>query len=170
MQATDLVNSPSPTSVELVERLVQALGAASVIVGDAAAERPTTDWSGTASSKPTVVVLPRDTQQVGEAMRICSIYGTPVVVQGGLTGLAGGANPMPGEVVLSMARLNRIEQFEEIAGTALVQAGVTLETLQTLALEHGWFFPLDLGARGSCQLGGNAATNAGGLMRFFSFR
>ncbi len=99
---------------------------------------------------------------MAEALAICTRFGQPVAVQGGLTGLAGGANPHPGEIVLSLARLNAIEDFDAVGGTVVVQAGVTLEQLQLAAREQGWFFPLDLGARGSCQLGGNAATNAGG--------
>ena len=93
-------------------------------------------------------------------------------MQGGLSGLAGGANPQPGEVALSLARLDAIEDIDALGGTAVVQAGVTLERMQAAAAAAGWFFPLDLGARGSCQLGGNAATNAGGnrVLRHGSMR
>src|SRR5690606_39607865 len=76
--------------------------------------------------------------------------------------LAGGAAPGEGDVVLSLELLNRIEDIDEAGGTALVQAGVVLETLCAAVEEKGWYFPLDLGARGSCQIGGNVATNAGG--------
>src|SRR5690606_31565262 len=94
------------------------------------------------------------------------------VVQGGLTGLAGGATPRRGEVALSLAKLNRIEEFDRTAGTVTVQAGVTLEELQAHVEAEGWLFPLDLGARGSCQVGGNAATNAGGnrVIRYGTMR
>ncbi len=138
------------------------LGPDGILVGDAAAERGTKDWSDSPASPPSALLMPRTAEQVSQVLRLCHRYGTPVAVQGGLTGLAGGANPRPGEVALSLARLNRIESFDEVSGTVIAQAGVTLEQLQALALEKGWFFPLDLGARGSCQLGGNAATNAGG--------
>ena len=114
------------------------------------------------------LLLPRTPSQVGLALRLCTKASQPVVVQGGLTGLAGGANPQAGELALSLARLDAIEDFDELGGTVVVQAGVTLQRLQEAAAERGWFFPVDLGARGSCQLGGNAATNAGGnrVLRF----
>jgi FAD/FMN-containing dehydrogenase len=89
-----------------------------------------------------------------------------------LSGLAGGANPHAGEWVLSLEKLNAIESIDEVGGTAIVQAGVTLQTLQERVAELGWFFPVDLGARGSCQVGGNTATNAGGIrvLRFGMMR
>lgn len=147
---------------ELLEALTNALGADSVLTGDAIAGRHFADWSDAPAELPVALLLPRTPEQVALALRICHLASWPVTVQGGLTGLAGGANPRLGEVALSLARLNAIENLDALGGTAVVQAGVTLEQLHAAATECGWFFPLDLGARGSCQLGGNAATNAGG--------
>lgn len=147
---------------ELIDRLVRELGAASVLTGERLGLRQTRDWSDARAVQPLALVLPRSTDEVAAALRACHGYGCAVVVQGGLTGLAGGANPQEGEVALSLARLDRIEELDAEAGTAVVQAGVTLERLQQACADQGWTFPLDLGARGSCQLGGNAATNAGG--------
>ena len=163
--------SPAPFA-QTLDRLITALGADSVLTGNAVRERVTTDWSGSASSTPLAIVLPRDALQVALALQICSAAGQPLSIQGGLTGLAGGANPQAGEVALSLSRLAAIEDFDDVGGTVVVQAGVTLEQLQVFAAERDWFFPLDLGARGSCQLGGNAATNAGGnrVMRYGMMR
>jgi len=94
------------------------------------------------------------------------------MVQGGLTGLAGGAVPAEPDVVLNMERMNAIELVEELEGIMIVQAGATLEQVQTAAEQAGWYFPVDLGARGSCQVGGNATTNAGGerVVRYGTMR
>ena len=140
-----------------------ALGERAVLSGADAAARHHTDWSGTPNVPPSVVLLPRDPAGVAAALGICHAAGQPLCVQGGLTGLAGGANPLGGEWVLSLEKLNAIEEIDEIGGTAIVQAGVPLQLLQERVAERGWFFPVDLGARGSCQVGGNAATNAGGI-------
>ena len=146
----------------LIDRLVAEIGLASVLTGERLQLRQTRDWSDAGAAQPLALLLPRSTAEVAAALSICHEHGCPVAVQGGLTGLAGGANPLEGEVALSLARLDSIEEIDAIAGTAVVQAGVTLERLQESCAEQGWTFPLDLGARGSCQLGGNAATNAGG--------
>jgi FAD/FMN-containing dehydrogenase len=156
----------------VIHEIRDALGDAGVLTGPALAERTTSDWSEADAALPGALVLPRTPAEVAAALRILHTHHCAVVVQGGLTGLAGGANPRPGEVALSLTRLDRIEALDAIGGTAVVQAGVTLERLQSAAEETGWFFPLDLGARGSCQLGGNAATNAGGnrVLRFGMMR
>ncbi|SCK15467.1 FAD/FMN-containing dehydrogenase [Variovorax sp. HW608] len=147
---------------DLIDALAKGLGSASVLTGERLELRQTRDWSDAGAAQPLALLLPRTTGEVAEALRICSEHGCSVAVQGGLTGLAGGANPLDGEVALSLSRLDRIEEVDAVAGIAVVQAGVTLERLQQACAEHGWTFPLDLGARGSCQVGGNAATNAGG--------
>jgi FAD/FMN-containing dehydrogenase len=158
----DATSAASAGADGVLAALREALGDDGVLVGAAARERRTADWSGAAAAEPLAVLLPRTPAQVAQALRACSAWRQPLSVQGGLTGLAGGANAQPGEIVLSLGRLDAIEDIDELGGTAVVQAGVTLERMQAAAAERGWFFPLDLGARGSCQLGGNAATNAGG--------
>ncbi|HEX5047780.1 MAG TPA: FAD-binding oxidoreductase, partial [Gammaproteobacteria bacterium] len=96
----------------------------------------------------------------------------PVVVQGGLTGLAGGATPRPGEIAISLERLTGIEELDRASQTMTVRAGTPLQIVQQAAAEAGYLFPLDLGARGSCTIGGNIATNAGGnqVIRFGMMR
>jgi FAD/FMN-containing dehydrogenase len=117
-------------------------------------------------------LLPHTTAEVSRILQACHQAGLPVAIQGGLTGLAGGANPRGGELVLSLARLSSIEEIDSLGGTVVVQAGVTLQQLQDRLSPLGWQFPLDLGARASCHLGGNAATNAGGtrVLRFGMMR
>jgi FAD/FMN-containing dehydrogenase len=120
------------------------------------------DWSGVPGATPGAIIRPRNVDEVAAALRLCQKYRQPVVTQGGLTGLAGGANVMGGEVALSLDRMNRIEEIDRTSGTMTVEAGVPLQVVQEAALDAGLYFPLDLGARGSCTIGGNLATNAGG--------
>jgi FAD/FMN-containing dehydrogenase len=114
------------------------------------------------------IVLPRDTQQVAKALKYCNDRGIAVVPQGGMTGLAGGAVPIGPSVVISMERLRAIVELDVTAATITVEAGVAMETVQKAADAADLFFPLDLGGRGTCQIGGNISTNAGGnrVLRF----
>ena len=108
------------------------------------------------------LVRPRTTEEVSRVLRWCHDHGVAVVTQGGLTGLVHGADAAPAEVILSMERMRAIEDIDPVQRTAVVQAGVVLQTLQEAVEAHDLSFPLDLGARGSATIGGNAATNAGG--------
>jgi FAD/FMN-containing dehydrogenase len=96
-------------------------------------------------------------------MRYCWDRGIAVVPQGGNTGLVGGSTPVHDELVLNLSNLSSIRSFDPISGTLTVDAGAILETVDNYLATHGHIFPLDLGAKGSCQIGGNIATNAGGL-------
>jgi FAD/FMN-containing dehydrogenase len=109
-----------------------------------------------------LLVRPRHTKEVAAVLRICQRAGWPVVPQGGLTGLVRGADAAPNEVILSLERMRRIETIDPVSRTVIVQAGATLQALEEEVERHGLMFPLDLGARGSCTIGGNLATNAGG--------
>ncbi|MBN7797569.1 FAD-binding oxidoreductase [Parahaliea mediterranea] len=105
---------------------------------------------------------PANTEQVAQVLRWCRNNGVGVVAQGGLTGLVHGADADPAQVILSLERMRDIESIDPRQRCATVQAGVTLQALQEAVEEHGLMFPLDLGARGTATVGGNAATNAGG--------
>ena len=146
----------------LIEELMAALGADGVRCGDAIDVRHHADWSGAAPVPPLALLRPTDTEQVAAALRICHAHRVPVVPQGGMTGLAGGAVPQANAVALSLERMNAIGQVDVAAATLTVQAGATLQAVQEAALAQGMVFGIDLGARGSCQIGGNLATNAGG--------
>jgi len=112
--------------------------------------------------KAQALVRPKNTDEVSKVLRWCHDNGVHVVTQGGLTGLVHGADASPEEVILSMERMRVIEEIDPVQRTAVVQAGVVLQTLQEAVEQHDLNFPLDLGARGTATLGGNAATNAGG--------
>lgn len=153
---------PARRSAAALPSLLEVLGEDCVLTGARLDGRSAADWSGSPATPPVALLLPRTPEQVAAALRVCNLHQQPLAIQGGLTGLAGGASSQPGEIALSLARLNAIEDFDCVGGTIIAQAGVTLEQLQNAVSERDWSFPLDLGARGSCQLGGNAATNAGG--------
>lgn len=147
---------------EFLDALLHTLGTDVVLVGDAIETRYHTDWSGTAPVAPLALVRPRTTEEVSAALRLCHQYRVPVVPQGGLTGLAGAAVPVSGGVALSLERMNTIEDINPRSMLMTVQAGVTLQAAQEAAVGADMVFGVDLGARGSCQIGGNVATNAGG--------
>jgi FAD/FMN-containing dehydrogenase len=109
------------------------------------------------------ILRPTTSEQVSQIMALCHAAGQPVVVHGGMSGWVRGVSTKPGEIALSLERMNVIEEVDTQNRTATVQAGVILETLQNHLEPFGLDFPLDLGGRGSCHLGGNAATNAGGM-------
>jgi FAD/FMN-containing dehydrogenase len=108
------------------------------------------------------IAYPRSTAEVSEILKFCHTHDIKVTPQGGMTGLAGGGVPICSTVVLSLERMRAIEEIDAAAGTITVQAGLPLEAVQIAADEAGLFFPLDLGGRGTAQVGGNASTNAGG--------
>ena len=114
------------------------------------------------------LVLPRTVEHVSQALKYCNDRSIAVVPQGGMTGLAGGAVPIGPSVCLSMERFRQILEVDVAAATITVEAGVAMETIQKAADAADLFFPLDLGGRGSCQIGGNLSTNAGGnrVLRF----
>lgn len=151
------------TDVEnTLSQLRQALGDAQVLTGEAISQRHYSDWTRNAPACPAALILPRSTEEVSTALRICNAAGQPVVPQGGMTGLAGGAEPTTRDFALSLDRLRGIQEIDVAAATVSVWAGTTLQEIQQAVAAAGYLFALDLGARGSCQIGGNIATNAGG--------
>ncbi|MDR5753111.1 MULTISPECIES: FAD-binding oxidoreductase [unclassified Caballeronia] len=147
---------------EGVSALREALGAQVVMLPGEFGDRRVEDWSGLPSAVPLALIRPRDTAEVAAALALCTRHALPVVTQGGLTGLVGGANLRGDEVALSLDRMNRIVEIDAVSGTMTVEAGTPLQVVQEAASAAGFYFPLDLGARGSCSIGGNLATNAGG--------
>ena len=122
------------------------------------------DWLGKAHGRTVAVVRPRNTTEVAAVMRLCHQSHTPVVPQGGNTGMSGGATPdlSGAQVVLSLNRMKRIHDVDPVNNTLTADAGVILAEIQQAARKVGRYFPLSLGAEGSCTIGGNLATNAGG--------
>ncbi|KAK9375994.1 uncharacterized protein V1513DRAFT_440345 [Lipomyces chichibuensis] len=110
-----------------------------------------------------LVLKPRSTEEVSLIMKRCNARKLAVVPQGGNTGLVGGSVPVFDEIVISMSLMNKIRSFDEVSGILVADAGCILETTDQYLADRGYIFPLDLGAKGSCHIGGNVATNAGGL-------
>ncbi|WP_239025133.1 FAD-binding oxidoreductase [Rhodoligotrophos defluvii] len=133
-----------------------------IVLGEDIPAKHYADWTRLPPVRPLALARPRTVAQVSAILRACHETRTPVVPQGGLTGLVGGAHPVPGCVALSLDRMVGVDDVDPVAGTMTVLAGTPLEQVQAAAEEAGWSFPLDLGARGSCTIGGNLATNAGG--------
>ena len=152
----------SDTALVTLNALRESLGAAAVLIGDDIPERNCNDWSTQPPQRPLAVIRPLDAAGVSVALRACLSAGLPVVPQGGLTGLCGGARPEEGSVVLSLERMVGIEEIDPDACTMTVRSGTPLEAVQRAAAEAGLYFALDLGSRGSCAIGGNLSTNAGG--------
>jgi len=147
---------------EIIKILRKELGGPVILSGAAEGDRYSTDWSGENPHIPAAVLRPANTRELSRILGLCHEADQPVVVQGGLTGLAGGATPRKNEIAVSLERMNGIEEVDPDSMTMTVLAGTPLQIVQDAAREAGFHFPLDLGARGSCTIGGNAATNAGG--------
>ncbi len=145
----------------LLAELAAVLGEDVVLVGDDVTARAG-DGSGTTRCVARAVLRPCTTEQVSAALRACHRAGQPVVPQGGLTGLVGGGVAAQPEVAITLERMNAIEEIDPVGRTMTVQAGAALQKIQEAAEAENLLFPLDLGARGSCTIGGNVATNAGG--------
>ena len=121
------------------------------------------DWEG----RVPLVLRPQSTAEVASVVRICAEAGVGIVPQGGNTGLTGGSQPHAdmSEMIVSTSRMNRIRAIDTVNDTITVEAGVVLKEIQNAADRADRLFPLSLGAEGSCQIGGNISTNAGGVQR-----
>ncbi|MCO1372529.1 FAD-binding oxidoreductase [Burkholderia multivorans] len=150
----------SDTALEAA--LVAELGDACVTRAADIEPRYFTAYNERPGVRPRALVRPRSVDEVSRALALCTRLAQPVVPQGGLTGLARGAVALGGEVVLSMERFAGIDALDAAAGTLTVRAGTPLQVVQEAADAAGFTFGVDLGARGSCQIGGMLATNAGG--------
>jgi len=148
----------------LIERCSHIVGAANVLVDEHDTAPYLTDWRGRFTGRARAVVRPASTAETAAVVRLCAELRVPVVPQGGRTGLVLGSVPdAAGDaIVLSLRRLNRIGAIDTFNRTMTVEAGCILQDIQHAAAEHGMLFPLSLAAEGSCTIGGNLSTNAGG--------
>jgi len=156
-RSATLADSAAP-----IAALRTQLGDDAVLCEDELAARARHVWDAR-SIDAACLVRPSTTEQVADVLRLCNAAGCHVVTHGGRTGLAGGGDSSGSDVVLSLERMRHIESLDRAERTITVQAGTVLENVQHAADEAGLQFGLDLGARGSCTVGGNIATNAGGL-------
>ena len=150
-----------PPAASLVAELAGRLGPAHVLTAEADMEGHLVEARGLYRGAAVAVARPRDTEEVAFVVRACARAGVAIVPQGGNTGLVGGGVPH-GALVLSLARLDRIRAVDPLNGTLTAEAGCILKDVQDAAERAGALFPLSLGAEGSCRIGGNLATNAGG--------
>lgn len=121
------------------------------------------DWMRKYRGHGKLLLKPGSTEEVSKILKYCNDNMLAVVPQGGNTGLVGGSVPVFDEIIINMSRMSQIRSFDEVSGTLVVDAGAILESVDNYLAERGYIFPLDLGAKGSCHVGGNVATNAGGL-------
>ncbi|MET0343345.1 MAG: FAD-binding oxidoreductase [Polyangiales bacterium] len=121
------------------------------------------DWTRVYAPAPSAVALPRTTDEVARLLALCNEAGVAVVPSGGRTGLAGGAMAKDGEIVLSLVRMRRIDPIDFLGNTVRVQAGAITEAVHQHCAPHGLTWPVDFASKGSSQVGGNIATNAGGV-------
>src|SRR5471032_1384150 len=158
---------------QLIEQLNAIVGKAAVITDPHDVTPYATDWHKRYFGKRLAVVKPASTQEVAAVMKLCAQTRTAVVPQGGNTGLCGGATPLAaedagrfvpggGQIVLKLSRLNRVRAVDASNNTITVEAGCVLAKVQQAAAAAGRLFPLSLAAEGSCEIGGNLSTNAGG--------
>jgi len=148
--------------VTIIDQLRAEFDATTILTGADIGARYHTDMAGVAVDLPVAVVRPRTTEDVSRMLKLCHAARVPVTTQGGMTGLVRATMPEPNEIVLSMERMNAIEEVDASGGVVIAQAGVPLQRLQERVEQDGLMFPLDLGSRGSCTIGGNISTNAGG--------
>ena len=149
-------------SAEFLAQLESIVGSDGLAGPEAIAERATSYWDPS-PMQGRVLVRPRSTAEVSAILVLCHAAGQPVVIQGGLTGPVEGAVGTPSDVLVSLERMTAIESVDPTDGVAVVQAGAVLQNVQDALAAEGFLFPLDLGARGSCTIGGTVATNAGGI-------
>jgi FAD/FMN-containing dehydrogenase len=148
---------------DVLHALRDVVGGAHVVDDPEVMERYVVDWTGRFRGTARAVVRPGTTGEVAAIVRCCRDNAIGVVPQGGNTGLVGGAVPLAGEIVLSLERLTKIDAVNDLAGQVTVDAGATLSALQAAARAAGWEYGVDIAARDSATVGGNVATNAGGL-------
>lgn len=145
----------------LIKEIEKSVSPGGVLLDRDVSGRPDS-WPPTGGCKARAIIRPSSTEEVSNVLRLCHAAGQGVVAHGGLTGLVGGAKAGKDDIVLSLERMNGIEQVDVINRTVTVEAGVPLQRVHEVAEEADLLFPLDLGARGSCTIGGNISTNAGG--------
>lgn len=148
-------------TAQLIDQISQAIGPERLLTGAQVHSRSAGIWRSDTIAAD-AIIRPKTVDEVSEILRLCNAAGQRVVPHGGLTGLVQSAITQAGDIALSLEHLNQIEEIDPVNRTMTVQSGVVLQTLQEAAEQHNLMFPLDLGARGSCTIGGNIATNAGG--------
>ncbi|SCF12009.1 FAD binding domain-containing protein [Micromonospora viridifaciens] len=161
-------------TAELISQLRDIVGPTGLLTTPDQMAGHLTDWRNVYAGTAAAVVRPATTEEVAAVVARCHAAGVAIVPQGGNTGLCGGAVPDTSgrQVVLSTARMRRIRDLDAANQTITVEAGAVLQSVRDAAAAAGRLFPLSLGAQGSCTVGGNLATNAGGtgVLRYGTMR
>jgi FAD/FMN-containing dehydrogenase len=160
-------NPPMPDDLRppgLIDEFRRILGPSGILTADSDLEPYLADWRGLYRGQAMALLRPASTEEVSACVRLCAGHGITIVPQGGNTSMVGGATPeaRPNQVILSLARMNRVREVDMADMTMTVEAGLILAKAQQVAAEHGTLFPLCLGAEGSAMIGGLLSTNAGG--------
>lgn len=150
-------------SAQTIQRLKEALGAKGVSEDPKEIAPHLVEWRGKYRGQTSLLLKPKNTAEVSAILAICNQTRTPIVPQGGNTGLVGGQIPMEGEILLSLERMQAIRALDPDGMHLIAEAGAVLTTVQAAADEAGKYFPLSLASEGSCTIGGNLSTNAGGV-------
>lgn len=158
--------------MSLLAQIAAQVGEKNLFAADAVEPRYLEEETRGQAGRPAGLVCPKSTADVAAVLSLCHAAGQPVVVQGGRTGMTRATLPRDGELILSLERMNGVESIDPIAGTMVVGAGCVLQVAQEAAEAAGWRLAVDIGARGSCTIGGMIATNAGGhqVLRFGMMR
>uniref|UniRef100_K7K4A8 FAD-binding PCMH-type domain-containing protein n=1 Tax=Glycine max TaxID=3847 RepID=K7K4A8_SOYBN len=146
-----------------VRYLEGILGSKNVVQDEDKLVTSNTDWMHKYKGSSKLLLQPRTADQVSQILKYCNSRNLAVVPQGGNTGLVGGSVPVFDEVIVSLSSMNKIISFDKVSGILVCEAGCILENIMSFLDNEGFIMPLDLGAKGSCQIGGNVSTNAGGL-------
>ncbi len=151
--------------MSVIEAIKEVVGEKGVITNEADMKGFLIEWRDKYKGKSRAVILPKTTEEVSKVVKLCADTKTPIVPQGGNTSLVGGSIPFEAgeEIIISLKRMNNVRHEDTKGGTLTVEAGCILADLQNKAEELGYMFPLRIGSEGSCQIGGNISTNAGGV-------
>eukprot|EP01025_Chloroclados_australasicus_P012929 TRINITY_DN16184_c0_g1_i1.p1 TRINITY_DN16184_c0_g1~~TRINITY_DN16184_c0_g1_i1.p1 ORF type:complete len:540 (-),score=26.48 TRINITY_DN16184_c0_g1_i1:777-2291(-) len=151
------------TLIQHFDKLVQIVGSENAVTDQHELQPMNRDWMGKYEGQSKLALMPQSVKQVSEVLKYCNSKKLEIVPQGGNTGLVGGSVPLDQEIILSLRNMNQVREFDPESGVLSCDAGCVLESLDKYVEKRGFMIPLDLGAKGSCQIGGNIATNAGGL-------
>ncbi|KAF3785155.1 D-2-hydroxyglutarate dehydrogenase [Nymphaea thermarum] len=172
--ASKVARDPSFAKItaEDINYFQKILGVKNVIQDEDRLIASNTDWMRKYKGSSQLLLQPSSTEEVSQILKYCNFRRLAVVPQGGNTGLVGGSVPVFDEVIINVGLLNNIISLDKVSGILVCEAGCILENLDSFLSDHGLMMPLDLGAKGSCQIGGNISTNAGGLrfVRYGSLR
>ncbi|KAG9451727.1 hypothetical protein H6P81_004631 [Aristolochia fimbriata] len=165
LEARKIQRNPSYAAImpDDIHYFKEILGEKNVIQDEDKLSAANMDWMQKYKGSSQLLLQPRNTEEVSQILKYCNSRKLAVVPQGGNTGLVGGSVPVFDEVIINLSSMNNTISFDEVSGILVCEAGCILENLDNFLANQGFMMPIDLGAKGSCQIGGNVSTNAGGI-------